>query len=179
MKRPISDIVSCSCDRGEINVTSLLKRQKTNILDHEPTTHKSISPAPRVRFATPLVQRMVIPAVVDQEEKDRLFYSNIDFARFACAERRRRDTFVLTITLYREQTRRMRRRGAMIPASSVILMYHKVLLRSESISRDAERKMSRLAPAEEQSKRPTERCCRRAESHMVHARSHIMVAHSA
>jgi hypothetical protein len=178
MKRHISDIVSYSCDR-DINVTSLLKRRKTNILDHEPTKQKSISPAPRVRFATPLVQRMVIPAVVDQEEKDRLFYSNLDFARFAFHERIRRDTFVLTMTLCREQTRRMRRQGSLIPITSVVMMYHKVLSRSESISRLEQRKMSRMAPAEEQSQRPMERCCRRLESLMIHARSHIVIPRSA
>ena len=44
-----------------------------------------------VRFATPLVQEMQIPAVVDEAEKERLFYSNLDFARFAFNERVRRD----------------------------------------------------------------------------------------
>jgi uncharacterized membrane protein len=81
-----------------------------------------------------LVQRTEIPAVIDQVEKERLFYSKIDFARFALKERVRRDALVLTVTLYREQRTRIRRGSNAIPATSVLMMYHKVLSRTEDIS---------------------------------------------
>jgi hypothetical protein len=163
MKRTLSETISC-CDEIQLHVTSLLKRRRTNLDEPikacsthgvrfaTPLVQRTDIPAVidrvgkeigepikacatlRVRFATPLVQRTEIPALIDQVEKERLFYSKIDFARFALKERVRRDALVLTVTLYREQRTRIRRGLNVIPANSVLMMYHKVLSRTEDIS---------------------------------------------
>jgi hypothetical protein len=130
----------------------------------------------RVRFATPLVQRTEIPAVIDQVEKERLFYSKIDFARFALKERVRRDALVLTVTLYREQRTRIRRGLNAIPATSVLMMYHKVLSRTEDISSMLEKgtrsqKYQWQRGRDKQSRRDEkESCISKLESRIVVAR---------
>jgi hypothetical protein len=129
----------------------------------------------RVRFATPLAQRTEIPAVIEQVEKERLFYSKIDFARFALKERVRRDALVLTVTLYREQRTRMRRGSNVIPATSVLMMYHKVNSRTEDISSMLEKgtrsQKYRWQRRDKQSRRDEkESCISKLESRIVVAR---------
>jgi hypothetical protein len=124
MKRPISDTLSCY--HGVTHAQSLLKRRRIeNPLF--PVKKKTA----RVRFSDSLVEKTLIPAVVDQEEKSRLFYSNLDFARFAFNERVRRDALILTVAVSREQLKRMRRQAPVISSSSVSMMYHKILSRRE------------------------------------------------
>ena len=129
MKRYIVDIASCSCEGG-MQGNSQPKRRRFV----EPLKESTpINSRRRVRFASCLVKRATIPAVEDEEEKRRLFYSNADFARFAVNERLRRDTFVLTMNLCREQTRRLGLRSIAVSAPSIIVMYHKVLSRTEDL----------------------------------------------
>jgi hypothetical protein len=168
MKRSTTDTVAFC--RIEINSSSLLKRRKTQ--HFEPTITKH---TPRVRFAAQLVQSAVIPAVADQEEKNRRFYSELDFARFAFNERVRRDALILTVTLCREQEKRLRRRANVLAPSAVTLMYHKILSRTEDASQLLQRRSK--APRNSRKQGPTKQC--REASQISTLQSRVVVARAA
>jgi hypothetical protein len=168
MKRSISDTIDTTAFCSfEINTSSLLKRRKTH--HFEPTITKHTV---RVRFAAQLVQSAVIPAIADQEEKNRRFYSGIDFARFAFDERVRRDAIILTVTLCREQVKRLRRRANVVAPPAVTLMYHKILNRPQEASQPLQRRSK--APRNLRTQRPTNQS--REESHISTLRSRVVVA---
>lgn len=83
----------------------------------------------RVSFSTPLERQIIIPPMDDPAEKARLFYSNKDFELFAFSEKIRRDAFILTLALYREQNRRLRNRIMLIPPIAIQKLYHTVISR--------------------------------------------------
>lgn len=179
MKRHASNIITLSCGRDVKGTTTLVKRRKTSF--HESTTKKSISQGHQVRFATPLVVEKMVPALVDEEEKNRLHYSSLDFARFAIEERIRRDSFVLTVKLFRKQTRRMQRGQPVIPYSTISLMYSKLMSRPETIPKLAERKINRLATAGGKVVRPKKQYGRISGSQqkLTNGGKHVVVAGAA
>mmetsp|Transcript_129183 Transcript_129183/g.192452 ORF Transcript_129183/g.192452 Transcript_129183/m.192452 type:complete len:168 (-) Transcript_129183:94-597(-) len=167
MKRPISDTLTCYQ-----NVThdhGLSKRRR--IEDQFFPLKKKTT---RVRFSDSLVQKTLIPAVADQEEKERLFYSNLDFARFAFNERVRRDALILTVAVSREQLKRMRRHAPVISSSSVSMMYHKILSRTENSKLASQRrsKSSKVTVGRQDAKQ-------RNQPPRPDARRHIVVSRAA
>jgi hypothetical protein len=167
MKRPISDTLSCYHEVTHAH--SLSKRQRI-----ENPLFALNKKTTRVRFSDSLVQKTFIPAVADQEEKDRLFYSNLDFARFAFNERVRRDALILTVAVSREQLKRMRRQAPVISSSSVSMMYHKILSRTEDWKTTSQRrsKSSKVAVVRQDSSQ-------RSQSPRPDARRHVVVSRAA
>ena len=139
MKRPMSPTLSLYQAISN-NDHGCLKRQRTDLQNSpiaapiviKKSNKTSSSSSLRVRFADPLAREQVrmIPSL-DEDVKRRLFYTNCDFARFAFHERLRRDALILTVAVCREQLKRMRRSAPVISPSSVTMMYHKVLSRTE------------------------------------------------
>lgn len=114
------------------SVTSSFAKRRRLSQSECVTSKRTTRAAPRVRFADPLVQEAEIPAVQDPVDKHILYYSDDDFVRFAFNERIRRDALILTITLCREQQKRLVRGSTAISPNSVQLMYHKILSRRNS-----------------------------------------------
>ena len=139
MKRQLSEtLCAYSHDFTLVNPLMLKRTKKAKSAS---TYIKPTAAKKRVRFAEPLEENtVVIPSITSEEEKSKLFYSSLDFARFALNERVRRDALVLTVALTKEQLKRMVRRGSVIPSSSITVMYHKVLSRTEAAMEAIEKK---------------------------------------
>lgn len=132
--------------------SSLAKRRRCSASDKSVTKIQTRS-TPRVRFATALVQEREIPFIEDDVEKTDLYYSDEDFVRFAFNERIRRDALILTITLCREQQKRLFRGSTVIPPSSVQLMYHKILSRRSIKSEKPSGSKNEVAQTRERNKK--------------------------
>lgn len=172
MKRQLSETL-CAYGHDFALVNPLqLHKTTTKKAKYSSTYIKPTTARKQVRFAEPLEENtVIIPAITDEEEKSKLYYSSLDFARFALNERVRRDALVLTVALSKEQLKRMVRRGSVIPSSTITVMYHKVLSRTEAAMEAIERK----SKSRQQQQQPRPNSQRPAGK----IRSRIMVARAA
>lgn len=84
---------------------------------------------PKVYFS-PFVDIRSIQLLLDQEEKQLLYYTRLDYLKFAKREKARRTIIRLTLKVSAEQANRLRNQQNPISACRVNLFFHRIFARS-------------------------------------------------